>query len=604
MIGSREQLAVVEQVIASLDVVQHDPRALKVYSIVHVDAADVVKKLLELEILGQSDQTAGQLPPVFAARTSSPDRITAPEVTETVAMQGAQVTVLEPTNSLLINATQEQHSRIAMVVDHIDVVEQDLRILKVYEIQHVDAEDAKAKLSEFGLLGKEKGDSSSNDPALTSAASSDVLGDGSGPEGVAVRQKPQVVVVESTNSLLVNATEFQHSRIANILEHVDSEARQEAIPYEIYFLENQDPESLAEVLGKLVQKTVKDEDDKIERPAKKVDDEITIVPDKGTFSLIVYASKKNQEWISKLVEQLDRRRPQVLIDATLVEITKTEAFTYDLNLLQASPDVGSTSSISGVDPNIIGRFVQSSGGAFTAFYGDRHIQALLQAMQSKNYGRVLAKPKILVNDNETGMIKAADTTYVETKSGIPINSAAAGTNQNFVETSLGYEAYEAGITLDITPHISDSDLLRLDVALSRSDFLETEDKDRPPNLRSNEVTTTVTVPDGSTIILGGLLKLNQNKGGAKVPILGDVPLVGGLFRSINNQDRQDKLYVFVKAEIIRPASAMAQGMQDLEAISKRDRMAFETYEREFQNHEDWPGLKPKPVEPVNVLNAR
>jgi general secretion pathway protein D len=604
MIGCSEQLAVVEQVIASLDVVQHDLRALKVYSIVHVDATDVVRKLQDLEILGKSDQTSGQPLPVFVARTPSPGRITSPEVVETAVIQDTQVTVLEPTNSLLINATEEQHSRIGAVIDHIDVIEKDLRILRVYDIQHVDAEDAKAKLSEFELIGEERQSNSLHASLRGNAASSEAPVDGSRAEEVAIRQKPQVVVLDSTNSLLINATEFQHARMASIIEHVDSEARQEAIPYEIYFLENQDPESLAEVLGKLVQKTVKNEDDKIERPAKRIDNEITIVPDKGTFSLIVYASRKNQEWISKLVEQLDRRRPQVLIDVTLVEITKTEAFTYDLNLLRGSPRLGSTSSVSGVDPNVIGRFVQATGGTFTAFYGDQHIQTLLQAMQSKNYGRVLAKPKILVNDNEAGMIKAADTTYVETKSGIPVNSAAAGSSQNFVETSFGYEPYEAGITLDITPHISDSDLLRLDIALARSDFLETEDKDRPPNLRSNEVTTTVTVPDGSTIILGGLLKLNQNKGGAKVPILGDVPIVGGLFRSINNQDRQDKLYVFVKAEIIRPANAIARGMQDLEAMSERDRMAFEAHEQEFQDQEDWPGLKPKSVKPAKVLDAR
>lgn len=604
MIGYVEQLATVEEVIDSLDVVQHDPRLLKAYGIAHVDAADVVEKLQELDFIGRPEHTSAQLPPVFVAKTSSPGRITSPDSAEIAVTRDMQVTVLEPTNSLLINATEEQHARVETVINYIDVVEQDLRTLRVYEIRHVDAGDVKAKLSEFELLGQEGTSDDAPDTVPAPGAGLDPAAPGMSVEEMPSRQRAQVAVLESTNALLVNATSFQHARIASIIEHVDSEARQEAIPYEIYFLENQDPESLAEVLGRLVQRTVGDDDGKVESPAKRVDDEITIVPDKGTFSLIVYARKKNQEWISKLVEQLDRRRPQVLIDATLVEVTKTEAFTYDLNLIRSSPDVRSTSSISGVDPNIIGRFVQSGGGAFTAFYGDRHIQTLLQAMQSKNYGRVLAKPKVLVNDNETGLIKAADTTYVETRSGIPVNSAAAGTSQNFVETSLGYESYEAGITLDITPHISDSNLLRLDISLARSDFLKTEDPDRPPDLRSNEVKTTVTVPDGSTIILGGLLKLNQNKGGTKVPILGDVPIVGGLFRSINNQDRQDKLYVFVKAEIIRPASLMARGLQDLEAISDRDRMAFEKHEQEFQDHEDWPALRPKPVQPEKVLNAR
>ncbi|MBM4029959.1 MAG: type II secretion system protein GspD [Planctomycetes bacterium] len=308
--------------------------------------------------------------------------------------------------------------------------------------------------------------------------------------------------------------------------------------------------------------------------------------------------------MSKLIKILDKRRPQVLIDVTLVEITKTDAFAYDLNLLASAPDIAATAGLSGANPEALGRFAQSDRGVLTAFYGDEHIQALLQAVQAKNYGRVLAKPKILVNDNEPGRIKTTDVTYVETSSSIPVTSGTAGPQTNLIQTAVRYESYEAGIMLDITPHISEGDLLRLDVSLTRSDFIETSDPKKPPNTRSNEVSTKVTVPDGSTIILGGLLKLNQNKGGNKVPILGDIPLVGGLFRNINNKDTQNKLYVFVKAEIIRPAERGGQGLDELTAISERERDAFEKHEREFQKHEDWPGIKPKPVAPPRVLDAR
>jgi general secretion pathway protein D len=243
---------------------------------------------------------------------------------------------------------------------------------------------------------------------------------------------------------------------------------------------------------------------------------------------------------------------------------------------------------------------QSNSGLFTGFYADRHIQALLQAVQSKNYGRVLAKPKILVNDNEPGVIKTTDTTYVERRSSVPVTSSGTGSQQNLIETSLDYTAYDAGITLNITPHISEGHLLRLDISLVRSDFLPTEDQAKPPDTTASEVTTAVTVPDGSTIILGGLLKLNQNKGGKKVPLLGDVPLVGGLFRGVNNSDKQSKLYVFVKAEIIRPTDSAGE----LETLSQRNRDAFEQHEAKFQTYQNWPGVKPKPVEPAKVLDAR
>lgn len=603
MIGQAEQLAVVEEVIEALDVAQHDPRLLKTYAVTHLSAADAKKKLEELGIVGKARKTEGASPSLFISKPSSPEKSGSAGEAESVVMEEMQVTVLEATNSLLVNATEEQHARVAGVLEYVDVAQQDMRTLKVYDVEHVDAEEVRKQLEGFELVGKKANNTAraASAPAVGAPAPATAT---AGPEEQPSLHEPQVSVLESTNSLLVNATEFQHARIASVIQHVDTATRDEAIPYEIYFLENQEPDHVAEILQKILQETIKDKDAKIEKTVRRTDEEIIIVPDKNTFSLIVYATMKNQQWIGKLVKTLDKRRPQVLIDATLVEITKSDAFTYDLNLLGSSPDVASTAAISGVDPTVVGKLAQSDSGAFSAFYGDQHIQALLKAMQSKNYGRVLAKPKILVNDNESGKIKTTDLTYVETSSSIPVTSGAAGSQTNLVQTAVKYEEYEAGIMLDITPHISEGNLLRLDVALTRSDFLETSDTKKPPNKRSNEVTTKVTVPDGSTIILGGLLKLNQNKGGTKVPILGDIPLIGGLFRGINNKDTQNKLYVFVKAEIIRPTEHAGRGIDELTAISQRDREAFENHELEFQRYRDWPGIRSKPVDPPKVLDAR
>ena len=190
------------------------------------------------------------------------------------------------------------------------------------------------------------------------------------------------------------------------------------------------------------------------------------------------------------------------------------------------------------------------------------------------------------------------------QSSIPVTSGAGGNQTSLIQTAVDYQSYEAGITLNITPHISQGDLLRLEIQLTRSDFRPTEDVEKPPDKTSSELKTTVFVPDASTIILGGLLKLNQNKGGSKVPLLGDIPLLGGLFRSINNRDSQSKLYIFVKTEIIRPAGVLADGTEDLKALSERNRQAFEKHERQFQKYESWPGIKSKPVEPAKVLEAQ
>jgi general secretion pathway protein D len=114
----------------------------------------------------------------------------------------------------------------------------------------------------------------------------------------------------------------------------------------------------------------------------------------------------------------------------------------------------------------------------------------------------------------------------------------------------------------------------------------------------------VTVPDGSTIILGGMLRLNQSKGGNKVPILGDLPIIGIPFRSISNTDSQSKLYIFVKAEVIRPSDGLVGGGRHLNRLSDQNREAFKQHEAEFQDYENLPGIKPRPVDPEKILDSR
>ncbi|MCL5282275.1 MAG: hypothetical protein M1376_20510 [Planctomycetes bacterium] len=528
----------------------------------------------------------------------------------------------ERTNRVLMIGAEKQLAIVEQLVEALDVEQQDLRTLQLYRMQHVDADDVARKLQELGIISKlPENPAYSRYPTGQPRLPTPLPGQPRPPtptvpepqvspttevtkEGLV--EEPQVVVVETTNSLLVNATAEQHAKIAHIIEYVDSETLTNEIPYKIYPLENSGPKHLAELLQNLIQETVEQQKEggKIEKVVVNKDEKIKIVPDPNTYSLVVYANKRNQEWIANLITQLDKRRPQVLIDVTLVAITKHDKFDMELNLLRSSPDLASTSGITGAKTeNMLGKAVQTAGGGLTAFYGDRQVQALLDTVQEKTYGRVLAKPKLLVNDNEQGKLDAKDITYVETTSALPVASGVPGTTSGLVQTSTTFQSYDAGITLDITPHISEGDLLRLDIKLQRSDF-GTLLGTKPPDKKSSEVDTAVTLPNGTTAVLGGLVRLNESKGGSKVPLLGDIPLVGGLFRSIHNKEEGEFLYMFVKAEIIRPDETSAHGMKGLEALSERNRQAFEKRELEYQTYQDWPGIKPKRVDPSKVLDAQ
>ena len=574
------------------------------------------------------------MPPVRTPAVPTPaiSRPVLPGAPTTGALPTVYLDADERTNRILMIGIESQLAVVDGLVEALDVAQQDLRAMKLYKVEFVDADEVKKKLQELGIIGRTVETPSRITGAVRTPAGTPETGQPTQPTLPVTRtapvttgavtetlvEEPQVIVLEPTNSLLINATAEQHAQIARVIKYVDSETEKRTIPYVIYPLENQDPEGLAEVLNKLIQETIKDKEGKIEKVVKKTEEEIMIVPDKKTFSIIVYASKKNQEWISTLIKQLDEYRPQVLLDVTLVEITKNEKFTSDLDLVTKFPKLEPGGTMSGVGPSAklapfpaktIAEAASTAGAGGKAFFADQHIQALLELMQEKGYGRVLAKPKLLVNDNEEGTIKSEEKTSV-VREQTQIIPGTATTTPTYT-TSVGFEGFTAGITLTITPHISKGEQVQLKITLNRTDFrlrddyaitsgTETLKGPTPPDILSSDVTTKVTVPNGTTIILGGLERLKQNKGGTKVPVLGDVPLVGALFRSTSNTDDQSRLYVFVKAHVLRPGEEAVK-QSDIEIISRKNRDRFERYEEEMQRYNDWPGIMPKPMDPAKIL---
>jgi len=570
-------------------------------------------------------QPAAPPQPTPRGRRITPQPSPSPAPTPQSAKPTVYLDVDERTNRVLMIGFENELAVVDGLIDTLDVEQQDLRTLRMYDIQHVDAQEVRNKLQELGIISGGGAAPSGRAEAAKAAAPGAAPGappaaPSAATAGQGLVEEPQVVIIVSTNSLLVNATAEQHIQIAMIIGYADSETLEQAIPYEIYPLENQNPKDLAEVLQKLIQETVKDKEGKIQQVVKKQED-IEIVPDESTCSLIVYASRKNQEWIKKLIKTLDRRRPQVLIDVMLVGISEDDAFTYDLQLISKLPEMAAGGSMQKLgagatallSPFPFGTVKEATSilgdtGSGQGFYADRHIQALLTLMAKKGYGRVLARPKILVNDNEKGHIDTTKTIYIA-RSASTVYTTAAGvgtTTTAPISTSYTFDQFPSGIKLDITPHISEGSLLRLELKMSRSSQLPPAGTtaDLPPGDKTEDnVETVVTVPDNSTIILGGIITLDQSKKNWKVPLLGDVPIVGGLFRKIADSSNQSKLYVFVKANILRPSEVEAGLAEDIKVMSEKNRAGFEKAENKFQTHQDFPGIKPKPIDPLNVLEA-
>jgi general secretion pathway protein D len=568
MIGSEQELDQVETLVDALDLPYEDARAARTYDIRNLPARRALEQLRQMDLFKNPGADGLSREPV--------------------------VTVVEATNQLLARATPDQHARIEEELHYIDAAPGDSRTIAAYELHYIDAGRARSILEELDLV------------KVGAAFSSPAAGPnqpGTYPETAAWDlHAASVVVNESTNALLVKATAEQQDRIARIVKYIDTTTPANEPTYQMYPLESSSPDHLASLLDRLISETTKSKDGKIERLVRR-SDQIGIVPDPNTFSLIVYASPRDQKLIAALIQRLDKRRPQVLIEVTLVEISRTDIFESDLNLVASANSAVAGNVVINPIQNIDSRSrleagfnsLDSSGnstGRTSIFYSDEKVQALLTAIQRKNYGRVLAKPKVLVDDGQAGQITTRDeTTYIKESIQIP-QTGTPITTRDFVPI-------EASISLQIVPHISEGSLLRLDTNLSRSDFGTRPLAGGPPDKVTSEVKTTVFIPHDHTVILGGLVRLNQTKGGSKVPLLGDIPLIGILFRSIDNSDVEKKLYVFMKANIVRPYDESK--LTDLQELSREHEEAFERSESEFQDLQAIPGIPPKPMEPQKVL---
>ncbi len=653
--GKADQIVLINELIDALDVPQYDLKTVREYIIQNVEASEVIDVLNELALATvtvsaqkTSSTVAGRTPATSRTPTRTPTPRTPTASKGAAGGEQPYISVRPATNSLLVNATQEQHAAIELVIAHVDVVQKDQRTIRQYEIQYVDTAEIIDTLTDLEIIAPQttstgsrstSSRSSSRSTTSRSAQPTKPAAEGAAPLSLPTAaggsqrditaDQPQISVLETTNSLLVYATPRQHDAIALVIAHADRQLDTSSTPYVVYALENQDPLELAEVLTKLIQETI-EEVKKTSTPTSKIqaggattptaklptleEQNIRVIPDEMSYSLIVYANKRNQQWISELIKELDEYRPQVLLDCTLVEILKDDAFQYSLDIIAKTYGASSIQSGSPVAPTAIyGDFskrtlgdISSIGGDVTGFFNSQMIQGVLEAVQRNGYGRVMAQPKILVNDNQEGEIKTENKTSVAQKKSTTI--PGVGGSESIISDDVSFTEYSEGVTLTIKPHISKGDMLRLEVTLQRTDFddsikdvtVDGKTYPKPPDLISTDVTTVATVPDGTTIILGGLESVGQAKTQSKVPLLGDLPLIGTLFRGVDNTDKQRRLYVFVKANIIRPGD-QAEGLEDIRRVSKKYRDEFEEMEEKFQDLQDFPGIKPPPMYPEKVL---
>lgn len=371
------------------------------------------------------------------------------------------------------------------------------------------------------------------------------------------------------NSLLVMALPDDMRNIRELVARLDVDVIEPERTYHVYALDNVKAQELADVLEDFMQGA-----NRVSQGAgggqggrgnvqpgggqglSSSDQEVVVVADEPTNSLLIAASKRSYEEILELITKLDRRKDQVLIETALIELSGRD--TLDIGVELGLADIpGSGTGGFGITNFGLSTFQDTTGDGIPDLRipnqdllgvtgglidgGDFSLPFLLNAIKTRNDTNVLNIPSVLVNNNGSATVQSIEEQATATTT----NSPNVGTQQGF----QGYE--EAGITMQISPSISASGYLRLDVTLEVSNFNGAFSGGIPPPRTTRTVTTSVNVPDGDTMVIGGIVTDNDTNDTTRTPLLGDLPIIGRLFRRDSNSKNRTTLYFFVTPHILQ-----------------------------------------------------
>ncbi|MBW1900606.1 MAG: type II secretion system secretin GspD [Deltaproteobacteria bacterium] len=358
---------------------------------------------------------------------------------------------------------------------------------------------------------------------------------------------------ERTNALIILASEDDARKVKQLIKLLDTEIPRGEGDIHVYYLQNANAEDLASVL-KAIPSDQKAAAKKGKAPV--ISKDVQIVADKATNSLVITAKKSDYLALEGVIKKLDIPRRMVYIEALLMEVSVEKDFAVgvewrigkDIGSYQGK-DVGafagSTAATSQIPANplaglprglalgVLGESIEIGGITFPS------IQALIRAYEGDSDVHILSTPQIMTTDNEEAEIIVADN--------IPyLTSLQTSTAE--VDYS-NYEFKDVGVTLKITPQINQERFVRLKIYQEVSQVVAQQTEGLPTTLK-RQTKTTVVIKDGHTVVIGGLIDETLSQTTSSTPCLGNVPVLGWLFKSKGNSGDKTNLYIFITPHII------------------------------------------------------
>jgi general secretion pathway protein D len=279
-------------------------------------------------------------------------------------------------------------------------------------------------------------------------------------------------------------------------------------------------------------------------PGARRDQQIRIVADEKNNALIIYAKPRDYRMIQAAVRRLDVVPQQVMIEATIVEVTLNDNLRYGLQWFFRSGNFEATLSQS-VLPTI-----STINPGFNFTYSGGSARAILSALAEVTDLNVVSSPQVLVLDHQTAILQVGDQVPVPVQQAQSVTDPAAP-----IVNSIEYR--DTGVILRVTPRVNATGQIILEIIQEVSDVVRTTTSDlNAPTISQRRIVSTVSVQNGATVALGGLIRDGSTRSRTGVPILSEIPVVGLLFSERRLEKSRTELLVMLTPRAIRnPAEA-------------------------------------------------
>ncbi len=377
-------------------------------------------------------------------------------------------------------------------------------------------------------------------------------------------QNIRVIPYVRTNALIVFAPRSHIEKIRNLLNELDTPRPRGEGNIRVYYLQHANAEELVKVLTNLPAKQSAGSKQPAKAPAISAD--LKVVADVETNSLIITAAREEYLVLEDVIKKLDIPRRMVYMEALIMEVQVTKDFAIGVqwggggsfadetgkvfsgfsgseakpyNVLQG---INATPPVlpAGFSLGVLKQGIEIGG----VYFPD--LGAVINAYKKDDDINIIATPQILTTDNKKAFIKVGENVpYITSR-----NTTTA--QQDYTN----YEYKDVATTLTITPQINQANVVRLEIGVEVIKLKNLNDGN--PTTFTRNAETTVVVHNEETVVLGGIIGQDTTSGEYKVPLLGDIPLLGWLFKSKNDKETKTNLFIFITPHIVENPAEIAE----------------------------------------------